>query len=101
MSSSTPTRIPLTLWAEATFSVVYTLNRVLSSANLTKTPFELWYGRNPDVSNLRAFVSELYVFIPSQLRQKFDVRAHLCIFGGNLDTQKGDRYWVPSLQLEN
>jgi hypothetical protein len=25
----------------------------------------------------------------------------LCIFGGNLDTQKGDRYWVPSLQLEN
>jgi hypothetical protein len=88
--------IPLTLWAEATSCVVYTLNRVLSSANPTKTPFELWYGRKPDVSNLRVFGSEFYVLIPSQLRQKLDVKAHLCIFVGNSDTQKGDRYWDPS-----
>jgi hypothetical protein len=33
-------------------------------------------GRNPNVSNLRAFGSELYVLIPSQLQQKLDVRAH-------------------------
>jgi hypothetical protein len=90
------TNIPLTLWAEATSCIVYTLNRVLSSANLTKTPFELWYGRKPDVSNLRAFESEFCVLILSQLCQKLDVKAHLCIFVGNSDTQKEDRYWDPS-----
>ena len=87
--------LPLTLWGEAISCVVYTLNRALSSVSLTKTPFELWYGRKPDVSNLRVFGSEFYVLIPSQLRQKLDPRGQLCIFVGNSDTQKGDRYWDP------
>lgn len=88
--------IPLTLWAEAVNCFVYTLNRTLSKTCPTITPFEAWYHRKPDVSNLRIFGSEFYVLVPQELRRKLDAKGLLCIFVGNSETQKGDRYWDPT-----
>lgn len=42
-------------WPEAIACAVYTLNRVINSANKLQTPFELWYGVKPSVKNLRIF----------------------------------------------
>ena len=89
------TFLPLRLWAEAVNCVVYTLNRSLSSSCPAVTPFETWFYRKPDVSNLRPFGSEFYVMVPKELRQKLDAKCIFCYFVGNSTTQKGDRYWDP------
>ena len=60
------------------------------------TPFESWYGTKPNVSHLRTFGSEFYVLIPAEMRRKLDAKGLLCIFIGNSESQKGDRYWDPS-----
>ena len=89
------TALPLTLWAEAVNCCVYAFNRSISSAHPSGTPFEAWYGYKPDVSNLRTFGSEFNVLVPKNLRRKLDAKGRLCLFIGNSDTQKGDRYWDP------
>jgi hypothetical protein len=53
--------IPLKLWAEAINYSVYVFNRTLSN-NKSVTPFEHWYGVQPDISNLRVFGSVTYFF---------------------------------------
>ena len=87
--------LPLTLWAEAVNYIVYVLNRSLSTIYHLMTPFEAWYGRKPNISNLRIFGSEFYVLIPKELRRKLDAKGSLCFFVGNTDSTKGDRYWDP------
>jgi len=90
------TSLPLMLWAEAVNYVVFALNRTLSTNRFTTTPFEAWYGRKPDVSEMRQFGSEFYVLIPTELRRKLDPAGMLCYFVGNSDTQKGCRFYDPA-----
>ena len=82
--------IPLTLWAEATSCVVY-----------QPRPF----FRKSYQNTIRAMVrtqagciqhTSIWIRILRPHPEKLDVKAHLCIFVGNSDTQKGDRYWDPS-----
>lgn len=84
--------LPLTLWAEAVSCVTYMLNRTLSSTHSNKIPYEAWYGKKPNLPNLRTFGSEFYTLIPKETRRKLDPKGLLCYFVGNSDTQKGDRY---------
>ena len=88
--------LPLTLWAEAVNCFVYSLNRALSSTCPVMTPFESWYSTKSNVSHLRTFGSEFHVLIPEEMRRKLDAKGLLCIFIGNSESQKGDRYWDPS-----
>jgi hypothetical protein len=53
--------LPLQLWAEAVNSMIYVLNRSLSTVYYSKTPFKTWNGSKPDISNLRISGSEFYV----------------------------------------
>ena len=46
------------------------------------TPHEAWYGRKPEVGNLRVFGSVCYVHVPEEKRTKLDERAELGIFIG-------------------
>ena len=48
------------LWAEAAVTANYIKNRSPSSSS-TQTPWELFYGRKPDVSNMRVFGARAYV----------------------------------------
>ncbi|KAE9031889.1 hypothetical protein PR003_g13550 [Phytophthora rubi] len=48
------------LWGEAMLAMVYTYNRTLATG-IGMTPYELWHGQPPDVSNLRTFGSLAYV----------------------------------------
>lgn len=63
--------LPPELWAEAAVTANYIRLRS-PIANKTKTPWELFFGRKPDVSNLRVFGSTGYVHIPKQKRHKLD-----------------------------
>ena len=62
-----------------------------------KTPYEYWFGKQPDVSNLKVFGSVCYTHIPSESRRKLDPKSRKAIFiGYPLDT-KG--YKVYDLEL--
>lgn len=54
---------PLTFWAEACHTVVYTLNRTGSRLILGLTPFTLWYGFKPSLEHLRVFGCQVYAYI--------------------------------------
>ncbi|OXA39841.1 Copia protein [Folsomia candida] len=42
-------------WQDAVATAIYTLNRLLSSTNKDKTPYELLFGRKPNLSHARIF----------------------------------------------
>jgi hypothetical protein len=48
-------RMPTAFWGEAVSTAVFILNRSPTKALKDKTPYEAWYGRQPDVSFLRTF----------------------------------------------
>ena len=60
------------------------------------TPFELWFGRKPDIRHLRTFGCVAYSHIPNQLRQKLDEKAETMLFVGYSLTSKGYRLYRPS-----
>lgn len=55
-------KVPLEL-SQAVLCAAYVQNRVISSIGKV-TPFELWYGREPDVSHLRIFGSPVFAHVP-------------------------------------
>lgn len=61
-------------WGEATLTATYLQNR-LPSRSVSKTPYELWWNRKPDLRHLRIFGSDAYVHIPKVKRNKLDERA--------------------------
>lgn len=79
------------LWAEAVSTAVFVLNRTGTSTVKSKTPYELWYGKQAEFEHFRVFGSEVYVHIPKQKRQKLDAKSKKCIFVGYDENQKGFR----------
>ena len=65
-------KMPLKFWAEAVNTAVYLHNRSPTSALKDKTPFERWFGKKPNVSNLKVFGSVCFVHTPDHLRKKLD-----------------------------
>ncbi|KAG5871728.1 hypothetical protein JTB14_004746 [Gonioctena quinquepunctata] len=68
----TQSGLPINLWAEATNMAVYLLNRRPCKPDDSKTPYERWIGKQPDLRHLRTFGSEAFVLVPKHQRQKFD-----------------------------
>lgn len=84
-------------WAEAVNTAVYVLNLTGTSSVSGKTPYELWYGEKPNLSNLKVFGTTAYIFVPKELRRKWDNRSKKGIFVGYGETEgvKGFRVYVP------
>lgn len=75
--------LPLSLWAEATSTAVYIINRTgSSSVKNGATPYELWMGRKPNLEHMKIFGSEAYMHIPKQFTKKLNARAKEVIFVG-------------------
>lgn len=75
------------IWAEACNTAVYLHNRTTSSVLDGKTPYALWTGVKPDISNLRIFGSPVMVHINKEKRSKWDKKSVECIllgFPGNI-----------------
>jgi hypothetical protein len=62
---------PHKLWAEAAVTANYLRNRSPVS-DKAKTPWELLFKSQPDVSHLRVFGAKAYVVIPKEKRTKLD-----------------------------
>lgn len=70
-------------WNEAVVAANYLKNRSPTSAHGgqfdRKTPAELWFGKKPDLSNIRIFGSKCYNHIPADNRKKLDSKSSKCI----------------------
>lgn len=89
-------RLPLSLWAEAVDYAIYTKNRSPTAAIKGKTPYEVFWGSKPDISNLRVFGSQCYVHNDAPNRRKLDARAFPAVFIGYPPTSKAWKYYIPS-----
>lgn len=78
-------RLQKHLWAKAVNTAVCTLNKSGTSSINNKTPYELWYGRLPELNTLQTFGSEVFTHVPKQLRRKWDTKAKR---ESSLDTRK-------------
>jgi hypothetical protein len=88
--------LPVKLWAEASATAVYLLNRVPCKAVPTMTPYQAWHGRKPNVSHLHVFGCDAYAHIPKDERTKLDPKGVKCNFVGYSETQKAFRLWDSS-----
>lgn len=83
-------------WAEAVNTANYLRNRCVASGLNGKTPFELWNGKKPDISNVRVFGSTVMAHIPKEKRHKFDRKATKHILVGFSENVKGYRIYNPN-----
>ncbi|CAB3988289.1 Retrovirus-related Pol poly from transposon TNT 1-94 [Paramuricea clavata] len=89
--------MPINFWAEAVNTAVYLHNRSPTTSLNMKTPYELWFSKKPDVSNLKVFGSVCFIHIPSNLRRKLDPRSRKAVFiGYPLDTKGYKLYDIES-----
>ena len=82
-------KLPLQFWAEAVNTAVYFHNRSPTVALKDETPFECWFGRKPDIFNLRVFGFVWYMHVPDGQRRKLDPKSSKGIFIGYPEGTKG------------
>ncbi|KOM37136.1 hypothetical protein LR48_Vigan03g051700 [Vigna angularis] len=77
-------------WGEAANTVVYLINRSLSSTLNYKTPMEVWSGRPADYSHMKVFGSLAFAHVKGD---KLDARAVRSVFLGYAEGVKEYRLW--------
>ena len=78
-------------WAEAVHTANYLKNRTPMKALGMKTPYKAWYGKQPDLLNLRVFSCMAFAHVPDVLRKKLDDKAVKLRFMGYSKGGKGYR----------
>lgn len=70
-------------WPEIVCAATYLKNRTLANTIEKKTPYEIFFEKKPDVSNLRLYGSKVFVRKPEQKRtSKWDKKADMGILIG-------------------
>lgn len=84
-------------WNEAVLTATFLANRSPTSAftddRVFKTPAELWFGKKPNLQNLKIFGSLAYNHVPKECRSKLDPKAVKTIMVGY--TTNGYRLYDP------
>ncbi len=66
-------KLPKVFWGEALLTTNYLQNSGPTKVvNTNKTPYELWFGRQPNLSYLRVFGCKTHVFIHKEKKHKLD-----------------------------
>src|SRR5436190_6424334 len=72
------TELPKTLWMEIASTVIYLKNRSPTINLVGMTPYEAWYGKKPNLWNLRIIGSTVYVHISKDIRTKLEYNTREC-----------------------
>lgn len=88
--------LPYYLWVEAIHTTVYILNKCPIRAIGDITPFQAYSGRKPGIPHFKVFGSLCYTHIPSELRQKLDVKSTKDIFVGYATYEKSYKVYDPT-----
>lgn len=88
-------RLPKQMWAEASNTAAYLLNRSPTKKLTGATPEEKWTGCKVDLGHLKVFGCRAYAHVPDAKRQKLDEKGKEYIFVGYSDTTVGYRLLDP------
>jgi hypothetical protein len=97
---------PKSLWAEAVMTAIQLTNITPSKGSqasddgldgINTTPYEIWYGRKPQVGHLRVWGCFAYRQTPKETRTdaKWDIRAEKCAFIGYTSSTKQWKLFNP------
>ena len=78
-------------WAEAILTSNHLQNRMSTKLIKNKTPYELWFGKKPNLNYLRTFGCRAYAHLPKIKRHKMDTKAKAYRFIGYSEVAKGYR----------
>ncbi|KAL0401660.1 UNVERIFIED_CONTAM: hypothetical protein Slati_4195900 [Sesamum latifolium] len=78
-SMMTQANLLISLWEDAILTTAYILNRV-PSKSIPSTPYELWYGRKPNLKGLRPWGLARFVHSTSHKYEKLGPKASKLIF---------------------
>ena len=87
-------------WEDAAIHWLHGKIRLPSSVMAPLTPFEMFYGRKPDISHLRTFGCLAYVHLQKDQRPALTPHAAQCILIGYPVDYKGWRFWDPQARKE-
>uniref|UniRef100_A0A2N9GNZ7 Reverse transcriptase Ty1/copia-type domain-containing protein n=1 Tax=Fagus sylvatica TaxID=28930 RepID=A0A2N9GNZ7_FAGSY len=90
--------LPIVFWGEALSTAAYILNRVKTKSK-PLTPFEIWTGHQPDMTNLKVWGCKTHVLIPKPLRNKLTDKTWECKFIGYVENGSGYRFFHPDKGL--
>ncbi len=62
--------LPWEYWGFAAECFVYLKNRSPHASLFKSTPYQEWFSRIPDLSNIRVFGYPCYVYIPAEVRKR-------------------------------
>jgi transposase InsO family protein len=74
--------LPLRLWGEALSHAVFLKNRSPTRSLPSSTPFQVWFGFPPNLSDLHVFGCVLHVFLPEDHHSKLDSHSLRATFTG-------------------
>ncbi|KAL0298504.1 UNVERIFIED_CONTAM: Retrovirus-related Pol polyprotein from transposon TNT 1-94 [Sesamum radiatum] len=80
--------LPKKFWGEAILTATYLINRLPSSLLGWKTPYEILHQRSPTYDQLKTFGCLAFACNVKPFKDKFDARAHKCVFIGYSSGQK-------------
>ena len=83
--------LPIEFWGECILTVGYLINRTPSLILQGKTPYEILYGKAPQIAHLRVFGCLCYVHNQEHKGDKFASRSRKCVFIGYPYGKKGWR----------
>jgi hypothetical protein len=85
--------LPKFFWAFAVLTKAYLICRSPHNAVKGKPPYELFYKKRPNPSNLRVFGTSAIVHIPKENRTKLDSKGTEAIFVGYSSAMKAWVFW--------
>lgn len=83
-------------WPEAHQYANHTRNRMLTTSLSRTTPYEVFYGKKPDVTPLQIFGSCCHVRIPKEKHSKLESHSLDSIFCGFAHRTKAYKIWLPN-----
>ena len=78
-STMAQANLPIHYWGDAWFTTAYVLNRV-PSKSVSSTPYELWTGREPNLSELHPWGCAAYILDSFHKFGQLGPRGKKCIF---------------------
>ena len=76
------------IWDEAISFSTHIQNRSFHKSVKGNTPYEAWFGQNPNVSNFRIFGTRAWARIPSEKRKALQPQSKECIMVGYGEEKK-------------
>lgn len=74
--------LPIACWSELVNTAAYVINKTGPTPVVGKSPFELWFGKEPSIKHLKVIGTECYAHVPKQKRTKMCKKAKKCLLIG-------------------